>query len=248
MADQFFNPLSFCRGNRDHRNSKRLFHLIHQHRTAVYSQFVHHIQCDDHRESQFQKLHRQIQVSLNIRGVYNIDDPFRFLLDHKFPCHDLLAAVWRHGVNPRQVRDQCVVMSSDHSIFPVHSDSRKISDMLLRSGQLIKQRRLSAILVSNQRKGESLAIRQRIFFLAVMEFSPLPIARMMFFQTAVLLLLLCMLFRLLMLRSVRLTDLYTFRILQTDRQLIPVDPKFDRISHRRVLDHSNLCSLDQPHI
>ena len=139
-------------------------------------------------------------------------------------------------------------MSSDHSVFPVHSDPRKIPDMLLRSGQLIKQRCLPAVLVSDKRKRQRLAFRKRILFLAVMEFPSLTISRMMFLRPPVLLLHLCMLFRLLMLRSVRLTDLYILCILQTDRQLIPVDPQLDRISHRRILDHGHFRPLDQTHI
>ena len=59
----------------------------------------------------------------------------------------------RHRINPRKVRYQRILISFNLPVLPVHRHSGEIPHMAAGTGKLIKQRRLSAILVSRQGKG-----------------------------------------------------------------------------------------------
>ena len=243
MADQLVNSLALGSGNGDNRDSQGLLHLIDQDRAPVLPQLIHHIEGHYHRHAQLQKLHRQIEISLNIGRIHNIDNSLRLLPDNKFPCHNLLTAVGRHGVNTRQICNQRIVVSLNHAVLPVYCHSRKISYMLLRACQLIKQRRLSAVLIPHQGEGKSLSLRQGIFILPAVKPSALSVAWMMLFRP-----LLSMKRLFCLLRRMSLADLNIFCVCQPDCQLVAVDPKFYRISHGSILYHCYLCPLNQSHI
>jgi len=91
MGNQFIDSLVFCSGNRDNRDAKSLFHLVHEHRTAVFAYLIHHVEGQYHRNVEFHQLHRQIQVSFDICRIYNIDDAARMLVQNEIPGDDLFA-------------------------------------------------------------------------------------------------------------------------------------------------------------
>ena len=91
MGNQFLDSLVFCSGNRDNRDAKSLFHLVHEHRTAVFAYLIHHVEGQYHRNVEFHQLHRQIQVSFDICRIYNIDDAARMLVQNEIPGDDLFA-------------------------------------------------------------------------------------------------------------------------------------------------------------
>lgn len=71
-------------------------------------------------------------------------------------------------------------MVFDHSIFSVYCNSRKVTHMLFGTGQLVKQCRLSTILISHKSKRQCLPFRQRSLLFPVMKLSAFPISRMQF--------------------------------------------------------------------
>ena len=91
MGNQFIDSLVFCSRNRDNRDAKSLFHLVHEHRTAVFAYLIHHVEGQYHRNVEFHQLHRQIQVSFDICRIYNIDDAARMLVQNEIPGDDLFA-------------------------------------------------------------------------------------------------------------------------------------------------------------
>ena len=91
MGNQFIDSLVFCSGNRDNRDAKSLFHLVHEHRTAVFAYLIHHVEGQYHRNVEFHQLHRQIQISFDICRIYNIDDAARMLVQDEIPGDDLFA-------------------------------------------------------------------------------------------------------------------------------------------------------------
>ena len=60
---------------------------------AVFPNNVHHIQRNDHRNPHFRQLGRQIQVTLNIGTIYQIQNDVRFLLDEVISGYYLLQCV-----------------------------------------------------------------------------------------------------------------------------------------------------------
>ena len=179
MTDKLVHTLIFSCRYRNHRNTKQCFHAVDIYGALISNHFIHHIQGNYHRDIHLQKLHRQIQISLNIRRIQNINDCFWLFIQHKIPGYDFFTAVRRHGINTRQIRHICLRMSFDRTILSVNRNTWKISYMLIRSGQLIKQSRFSAVLIAHQRIGQFCAFRQWIFIFFRMKLSGLTDARML---------------------------------------------------------------------
>ena len=119
---------------------------------AVRTDLVHHIQRQHHRNAQLHHLHGQVEVSLNVGRVYNIDDAVRLVVQQKAAGYDLLAGIRRQRIDAGQVGNGCLRMAADRAVLAVHRNTRKITDMLVGTGQLIEQRRFAAVLVAGQRK------------------------------------------------------------------------------------------------
>jgi len=131
-------------------------------------------------------------------------------------------------------------MPPDNAVLAVHSHTRKISHMLLGTSQLIKQRSFSAVLVSHQGKGQGFTLRQRIFLLSVVIFSPFSVSGMMFFRSR--------LFHRCRFGLMSFANLNIPGIFQTYGQFVAVYAQFYGVSHRRILYNRDLGSLYQPHI
>ena len=80
MLDQLSDTLIFRCGDRDDRDAEQLLHLIDEHGAAIVAHLIHHVQGEHHRHIELHQLHRQIQVSLNIRRIDDIDNALRVLI------------------------------------------------------------------------------------------------------------------------------------------------------------------------
>lgn len=124
-----------------------MFQFVDADRTAVGPYLIHHIQRQDHGNSQLHELHGQVQIALNIRGVDNIDDPGRPGFHQEIPGYNFLTGIGRQRINPRQIGNRSFRIMANGPVLSIDGDTGKIPDMLLGTGQLIKQGRLAAILV-----------------------------------------------------------------------------------------------------
>ena len=163
MVNQFINALILCRRNRDHRYSKQRFHLIYIYRALISQHFIHHVQCHHHRDIHLQKLHGQIQISLDIGSIHNVDDRTWFLVQNEISGNNLLTAVRGHGINSRKVCNLCIRMTFDRTGLTIHRYSGKISHMLVGACQLVKQRSFSTVLIPHQCVCQRSSLRQRMF-------------------------------------------------------------------------------------
>ena len=159
VRHQLLDSLVFRSGNRDNRDAETLFHLVDEYGTAVLAHLVHHVERQYHRNVEFHQLHRQIQVPLDIRRIYNIDDAARMLIQDKVPGNDLLARIRRHRINTGKIGDQRIFLAADFTVLPVYRHAGEVSDMLVGSRQLVEQGCLAAVLVSGQCKGQQFSFR-----------------------------------------------------------------------------------------
>ena len=153
MVHQFIHSFILCGRDRNDRNAQLTFHLVDIDASAVTGDFIHHIQGDDHRDPHLQQLHAQIEVAFDIHRIDDIDDGLRLILKDEIAGNDLFRRIRRHRIDARKVRDQSIGMSLDDAVLAVDRNARKVSDVLVGTGQLIEQGRLAAVLVSDQRKG-----------------------------------------------------------------------------------------------
>ena len=134
VLGQLLHPLVFRRRGWNDRHLKDFFHLINQHRTAVSRHLIHHVQGDDDGNVQLQQLHGEVQVSLNIGSIDDVDNRRWFLFQNKLPGDDFLAGVRGKGVDARQIHHFRAGISFDHPALSIHCYPRKISDVLIGPG------------------------------------------------------------------------------------------------------------------
>ena len=257
VVDQLINAFIGRRCDRNDRDSKHLFHFVDPDAASVTAHLVHHIESQDHGNADLHQLHREVQVALDVRGVDYINDSLGMFPEDKLSCDDLLAAVWGHGIDSRQVRDQRVVMSADHAVLSVHSDAGEIANVLIGSGELVKKRRLAAVLVPCQRKSQLRAFRQRVLIRRIMiaaSFTQSGVIDLLMRHTLFIVLLLPAFIPVrFVLRAFQLTrchrrDSDLRRVRNSERQVISMDHQLHGISHRRVFHYFDHCPGDHAHI
>ena len=96
MVDKLVDTFVLRGGNRNDRNAEPALHLVYADRSAVLADLVHHVECKYHRHFEFHELHRQIQVSLEVGRIDNIDNAFRLFVQNKLSRNELLARIRRH--------------------------------------------------------------------------------------------------------------------------------------------------------
>ena len=138
VVDQLPDTFVFCGGNGDDRNTQQGLHAVDVDGPVIVGDFIHHVECHDHGNMHFQKLHGQIQISFNIGGVYDIDDGLWFISENKISRYDFFTGVRRHGINTRKVGNSGVGMTFDRTILAVHRNAGEIAHMLVGTGQLVK--------------------------------------------------------------------------------------------------------------
>ena len=126
--------------------------LLHIYGPAVGADLVHHVQGQHHGHPQLQQLQCQIEISLNIGGIHDIDDPVGLFLKNEIPGHDLLLGVGTQRVDARQIYHRAALAILDLPYLLVHRYTGEISHMLVRAGKSVKKRGLAAILIACQRK------------------------------------------------------------------------------------------------
>ena len=80
MRNKLIDTFILCCGNRHNRNAKCILQQVDIDRAAVVADLIHHIECKNHRDIQFDQLQCEIQIPLNIRGIHNIDNSTRTIL------------------------------------------------------------------------------------------------------------------------------------------------------------------------
>ena len=132
-------------------------------------------------------------------------------------------------------------MPPDHPVLPVHRHPREIPHVLVGSGQLVKQRGLSAVLVPHQREGQHRPFRQRIprslgvedAFLSQSGVGRLFPVRLLLSG-----------FRFFFYRL----NLDPGRVVQPQRQLVSPDHQLHGVSQRGEFHHRHVHSGNQPHV
>ena len=111
---------------------------------------IHHIYCHNNRYSQFHELCGQIEISFNIRSVYNIQYRIRLFIDKIISCNYFLQCVRWEGVDTRKVHDDNILIPFQFSFFFLNRNPRPVPYKLIGTGQSVKQCRFSAVRISCQ--------------------------------------------------------------------------------------------------
>ena len=138
MIHQLANTLVAGSANGNNRHAQQALEQVDVHGAAVGRHLVHHVERDDHRTVKLHELQCQVQVTLDVGGVNDVDDGVRALVKDELTAHDLFACVRRQGVNARQVGNARLGMVTDGAIFAVDRHAGKVTDVLVGARQLVE--------------------------------------------------------------------------------------------------------------
>ena len=164
LVHEFGHALPFRRRDRHDGDAQCLAHLLHIDSAAVGAHLVHHVQRQHHRHTQLKQLQRQVQVALDIRGVHDVDDAVRLLIDDKIARDDLLLRIRAQGVNARQVNDGAALLVAHLAHLLVNGHAREVAHVLVGAGEGVEERRLTAVLVADKCKDHAGTPSISIFF------------------------------------------------------------------------------------
>ena len=131
MLYQLIDTFILCGSYGNHRDPQQFFHLIDADRASVPPHLIHHIQRKDDGNIQFDQLHGQIQISFDIRGIHDIDDPPGLLSEDILSGNDLLIRIRGQRINTRKIHHLREGLSLDRSGLPVYRNTREIPHMLV---------------------------------------------------------------------------------------------------------------------
>ncbi len=86
---QFVTSFVFPCRNGNNGNAQFFREFCHIDGVAAGTNFVHHIQGDDHWNAQFDKLKGEIEVPFDIGGIHDIDDAVWVFIQDKIPGDNL---------------------------------------------------------------------------------------------------------------------------------------------------------------
>ena len=118
---------------------------------AIFTDDVHHVHSDDHRDAELRQLRRQIEVALQIRAVDDIQNRFWLFIQQIFSCDDFFQCVGRQRIDARQIRHDDIVALLEFSFLLLHRHARPVADELVGSRQRIEKRRFAAVRIARQR-------------------------------------------------------------------------------------------------
>ena len=98
---------------------------------AVLFHNVHHVDGDEHGNSQLHELRGEVEVALQIGAVHDVQDGVGTMVGEVVARHDLLEGVGRKRINTRKVGDRDVCMAFELAVLLLYRDARPVSDVLV---------------------------------------------------------------------------------------------------------------------
>ena len=186
MLHEFVDTLILsCRNSHDW-DAEDTLHIVQTDGAAVARHLVHHIKRQHHRNAQLHELYRQIEMTLDVRSIHNIDKAMRLFLEDEIAADNLLCRISGEAVDAWEVddvgRSPIVALTGeegilDLSVLTVDGNAREISHVLVGARELVEERGLAAVLLPGKGEGERGAFGKRILRIVVVVFARLANTR-----------------------------------------------------------------------
>ena len=124
--------------------------LRHIDLVAVLADNIHHVDGDDHRNTQLGELRGQVQVTLKVRAIDDVQDGIGTLGDEVVTGNDLLQRVGGQRVDARQVHDDDVVVLLQLALFLFNGNAGPVTYELVGAGQRVEKSGLAAVRVARE--------------------------------------------------------------------------------------------------
>ena len=150
LVEQLLQAGALQGGHLDDGAAQLVGHLYGIDLVAVLLHHVHHVQGDDNGDAHLHDLGGQIQVALQVGGIYQVDDHIGVLVNDVVPADDLLQGVGGQGVNAGQVGDHGIGIAPQLALFLLHGNAGPVADILVGTGHGVEHGGLSAVGIAHQ--------------------------------------------------------------------------------------------------
>ena len=117
---------------------------------AVLADDINHVQSHSYRIAHLHNLGSQVQVTLDVGAVNQIQYAVNIALQQIVTGHNLLQSIRRQGVNTGQVGNNYIIMAFKAAFFFLYSYAGPVTNILVGTGQIIKHCCFAAVRVTNQ--------------------------------------------------------------------------------------------------
>ena len=117
---------------------------------AVFADHIHHVDGDDHRDTQLGKLGGEVEVALQVRAVNDVQNGVGPFSHQIVTGHHFFQSVGGQGINTGKVHDDYIVMLLQLAFLFLHGDAGPVAHELVGTGQGVEQGRLAAVRVACQ--------------------------------------------------------------------------------------------------
>ena len=104
----------------------------------------------DNGDAEFDQLGGQVEVTLDVGAVDDVQDGVGLLIDEVAAGNDLLQRVGRQRVDTGQVLDHDVVVTLELALLLLNGNAGPVADILVRTGQAVEQGGFTAVRVACQ--------------------------------------------------------------------------------------------------
>ena len=117
---------------------------------TVLADYVHHVDGDDHRDTQLGKLGGEVEVALQVGAVNDVQNGVGPFSHQIVTGHHLFQSVGGQGIDAGKVHDDYIVMLFQLAFLFLHGDAGPVAHELVGTGQGVEQGRLTAVRVACQ--------------------------------------------------------------------------------------------------
>ena len=117
---------------------------------AVLAHDINHVQSNSYRITHFHNLCSQVQVTLDVRTVNQIQHTVNIALQQIVTGNNLFQSVWGQGINTGQVGNNYIIVTFKAAFFFLYSYAGPVTNILVGTGQIIKHCCFAAVRVTNQ--------------------------------------------------------------------------------------------------
>ena len=118
---------------------------------AVFANYIHHVDGDDYGDAQLGELSGQVQISLQVGAVDDVQYRIGTLTEEVIASNDLLKRIGREGVYAGKVNDRHIAVLFKFTFLLFYGNARPVADELICAGQGVEQGGFTAVRVA--RKG-----------------------------------------------------------------------------------------------
>ena len=118
---------------------------------AALLEEVEHVEAEDDRQAALEDLRGEVEVTLEVRRVDEVDDGLRAVLNQVVARDDLLGRVRRKRINAGKVGEGDGLVATPRGLLLLDRDAGPVADVAVRARQGVEQRGLAAVRVACER-------------------------------------------------------------------------------------------------